>query len=49
MSYVGTFGRHNQAVIEGNPETQAGHDACLATPACSGDFYHHLALQEGYP
>ena len=36
ISYVGTFGRHNQAVIEGNPETQAGHDACLATPACSG-------------
>jgi hypothetical protein len=36
MSYVGTFGRHNQAVIEGNPETQAGHDACLAVPACSG-------------
>ncbi len=36
MSYVGTFGRHNQAVIEGNPETQAGHDACLADPACSG-------------
>jgi len=33
---VGTFGRHNQAVIEGNPITQAGHDACLATPACSG-------------
>jgi hypothetical protein len=36
MSYVGTFGRHNQAVIEGNPETQAGHDACLADPKCSG-------------
>jgi hypothetical protein len=36
VSYVGTFGRHNQAVIEGNPETQSGHDACLTTPACSG-------------
>jgi Carboxypeptidase regulatory-like domain len=36
VSYVGTFGRHNQAVIEGNPETQAGHDACLADPKCSG-------------
>jgi hypothetical protein len=34
MSYVGTFGRHNQAVIEGNPITQAGHDACLADPTC---------------
>jgi hypothetical protein len=35
-SYVGAFGRHNQAVIEGNPITQAGHDACLADRACSG-------------
>ncbi len=34
-SYVGTFGRHNQTVIEGNPVTQAGHDACLADPVCS--------------
>jgi hypothetical protein len=36
VSYVGTFARHNQAVIEGNPITQAGHDACLADVACSG-------------
>jgi hypothetical protein len=35
MSYVGAFGRHNQAIIEGNPITQAGHDACLADPVCS--------------
>jgi hypothetical protein len=34
-SYVGTFGRHNQAVVEGNPITQAGHDACLASTSCS--------------
>jgi hypothetical protein len=34
MSYVGAFGRHNQSTIEGNPETQAGHDACLADPTC---------------
>jgi hypothetical protein len=34
ISYVGTFGRHNQAVIEGNPIIQAGHDACLADPVC---------------
>lgn len=34
--YVGAFGRHNQATIEGNPITQAGHDACLADPACNG-------------
>ena len=36
VSYVGTFARHNQAVVEGNPITQAGHDACLADVVCSG-------------
>jgi len=35
-SYVGTFGKHNQTVVEGNPITQAGHDACLADVKCSG-------------
>jgi hypothetical protein len=34
MSYVGTFGRHNQTVVEGNPITPAGHAACLASAAC---------------
>jgi hypothetical protein len=34
-SYVGTFGRHNQTIIEGNPITQAGHDACLADKTCN--------------
>ncbi len=33
-SYVGSVGRHNQQTIEGNPITQAGHDACLADPVC---------------
>jgi hypothetical protein len=33
-SYVGTLGRHNQNIIEGNPITQTGHDACLADPVC---------------
>lgn len=36
LSYVGTLGRHNQITPEGNPITQAGHDACLASPSCSG-------------
>ncbi len=42
VSYVGALGRHNQIVHEGNPITQAGHDACLAdttgcgNPASSG-------------
>jgi Carboxypeptidase regulatory-like domain len=36
LSYVGTLSRHNQNTYEGIPETQAGHDACLASVACSG-------------
>ena len=35
-SYVGSLGRHNQLTVEGNPVTQAGHDACLADPVCVG-------------
>jgi hypothetical protein len=34
-SYVGTFGRHNQTVVEGNPVTPAGQAACLADKTCS--------------
>lgn len=34
VSYVGAVGHHNQIVTEGNPITQAGHDACLADPVC---------------
>ena len=37
MSYVGSLGRHEQVTNEGNPVTQAGHDACLADPTCSGN------------
>ena len=37
-SYVGTLGRHNQLLVEGNPITTAGHDACLADAACSGKY-----------
>jgi len=36
VSYVGTLGRHNQVTTEGNPITQAGHDACLADATCRG-------------
>jgi hypothetical protein len=48
-SYVGTFGRHNQAVIEGNPITQAGHDACLAATACSGTSGARNTQSRNYP
>jgi hypothetical protein len=34
VAYVGALARHNQITIEGNPITQAGHDACLASPSC---------------
>lgn len=37
LSYVGSLARHNQAGFEGIPITQAGHDACLVTPACFND------------
>jgi len=37
VSYVGALGRHNQVVNEGSPETQAGHDACLADTASCGN------------
>jgi hypothetical protein len=34
VSYVGSLGRRNQAAMEANPETAAGHAACLATQDC---------------
>ena len=56
FGYVGVFARHNQATIEGNPETQAGHDACLADPVCSTTANRPLQsqlypthTQYGYP
>lgn len=36
VSYVGSLAHHNQNIYEGNPETQAGHDACLAATADCG-------------
>jgi hypothetical protein len=55
VSYVGTLGRHNQAVIEGNPITPAGHAACVADPVCSGtnrnlqNYLYPSHTQYGYP
>jgi len=34
ISYVGALGRHEQITYEGNPISQAGHDACLASSSC---------------
>ncbi len=34
VSYVGSLGRRNQTALEANPETAAGHAACLANPDC---------------
>jgi hypothetical protein len=39
VSYVGSLGRHNQITYEGNPETAAGHAACLASTTCQGFSY----------
>lgn len=35
LSYVGSLARHNQSVLEGSPETAAGHAACLASTPTS--------------
>lgn len=51
VSYVGSLGRHNVNVYEGNPVTSAGHAACLADPSCiadrvnqANDFPSHTAF-----
>ena len=36
-SYVASLAHRNQVTLEGNPETAAGHAACLANPACSAN------------
>lgn len=54
VSYVGALGRREQITYEGNPITQAGHDACLALAPCvSGrnnqvkNFPTHTAFAPG--
>lgn len=47
-SYVGSVGRHNQQTIEGNPVTQAGHDACLADPVCVASQADQEILYPGH-
>ena len=42
LSYVGSLGRHNQITYEGNPETTAGHAACLANPECNSGIGANL-------
>jgi hypothetical protein len=46
VSYVGALGRHNQITLEGNPITQAGHDACLADADC---INNSVVQSELYP
>jgi hypothetical protein len=47
LSYVGSLGRHNQITYEGNPETPAGHAACLANPTCVNYSYLQSYLFPG--
>ena len=58
LSYVGALGHHNQITLNGNPITQAGHDACLAdtkkcgSPTTSGyrnlqDYFYTSHTQYG--
>jgi hypothetical protein len=37
VSYVGSVARRNQTAFEGNPETAAGHAACVASTTCQTD------------
>ena len=37
VSYVASLGHHNQITYEGDPETAAGHAACLADTAVCGN------------
>jgi hypothetical protein len=46
VSYVGSLGRHEQIVREGNPITPAGHAACLADPTC---IAHRTIQNLDYP
>jgi hypothetical protein len=39
LSYIGSLGRHNQSVYEGNPTSAAGHAACLAATTTCGAPY----------
>ncbi|HZL25779.1 MAG TPA: carboxypeptidase-like regulatory domain-containing protein [Acidobacteriaceae bacterium] len=40
VGYVGSLARHNVITYEGNPETAAGHAACLAdTTGCGSPLY----------
>jgi hypothetical protein len=53
ISYVGSFGRHNQATVEGNPITPAGHAACLSDAKCiagapTQNFNYPTHTQFGY-
>ena len=57
VSYVGALAHHNQITYEGNPTTQAGHDACLASAQCGSktttgyrnlqDYYYPSHTQYG--
>ncbi|MGD0647746.1 MAG: carboxypeptidase regulatory-like domain-containing protein [Acidobacteriaceae bacterium] len=49
VSYIGALGRHNQTIYEGNYETQAGHDACLAdTVACGNPTNQGYRVFQSY-
>ncbi len=48
VTYVGSLGRHNQNTVEGNPVTQAGHDACLADLNCVASRDDQEVLYPGH-
>ncbi len=48
VSYVSSLAHHNQITFEANPITQAGHDACLASPNCGSKKTTAYRNQQSY-
>jgi hypothetical protein len=49
VGYVGAMARKLITSIEGNPITQAGHDACVADPTCNENGGGFLFQHQLYP
>ena len=48
LSYVGSLGRHNVNIYEGNPITPAGHAACLADQKCIASAANQMNAYPGH-
>lgn len=48
LSYVGSLGRENQNAMEANPETAAGHAACVADLVCQANRNYQAIYYPGH-